>query len=264
MITNQPTVIQNWFTGQVVTQADMRNMSFDTYNKNGVLSDNVFPCIYSGGEMVVSGLNIDVSAGVVRCNDQPNAYLPNQPLPGIFSFPDTSLVFPLVGDGLIVAVISIAPVTPNEILYTFSGTVQLLANGVGYTPATMVILGSYTSAGVINYETRDNDYSNLQSLLNAHKRNYISTNNYQMLPTDGNVIIPATAIGITGIKLPIVANLPDVNMPLTFNITNLNAVDVTITTSDTKTILLQTSYLLYFGCNITAYYSIADDTWLFK
>lgn len=261
---NQPTVVQNWFTGQLVTASDMNNQTNDLYNKICVISDNVYPCILSGGDVTVSGSTISYTQGLGRCNDQVARYLPNTPLPGFFSWTGGSVVLPS-GNGFVVAQITITPNTSGQIIYQFyPGVISTLPNGTGYDPATMVILASYTSGGLINYTNRAYDFGNLESILNAHQRTYVTTNNYQMLATDGNVIVPLSASGVTNLYLPTLVSMGNLNLPLYFNITNINATPFTISTSDSNTVLGTSTYTLNQYSNVTAYFSITDNTWLFK
>lgn len=134
-----------WYTGQLVTAAQMTDYSQDVYTRFTQLTQQQVPCILTLNLSALTqvGANVNVPAGAFRFNDTTYAFLPYNT--GIFGNAPAAVVA-VSGNGFIVARYSVTPTSTNQTNYTFP-TQYLFVTTIN--PITDVVVCNITT-GVIS------------------------------------------------------------------------------------------------------------------
>lgn len=134
-----------WYTGQLVTAAQMNDFSRDIYRRFDEVTSQETPCILNLDLSLlnISGSNVNVPAGSFRFAFAHYAFLPYDT--AIYGTAPAASV-PFSGNGYVVARYVITPTTPNQTNYTFPTSYLFVAT---INPTTDVIVCTITS-GVIS------------------------------------------------------------------------------------------------------------------
>lgn len=167
-----------WYTGQVVTQANMADFSQDLYNRFAALSQAAAPCIlFLDGSISEAGGVVTIPAGAFRFNDAAiNGFTT-----GIFGMAETDTVNISPTDtGFIVASYTVVPPTIAQINYTINVTYNFVTALASTDCALAEITAGAISSLAVNYYI--NSAASNAQVSNAISDPSTSVNNVALTP----------------------------------------------------------------------------------